>query len=1318
MGLRRYWCFICGLLSFVALPIAATEVRNGSFERGAKGWAMSSGVTIVSLKGAPHGKFALKCQGDGASASQPFIVTPNTPYSLTLWFRMEGVKPLQGSGYAYAAVYEFDFHGNLLAFRDFVQAVGTQDWQQAKATWTSHPRAFYTEVRLGLYNAEGIAWFDGVQVVQDTKVPDRYTEAPFVKGLVALVVDDSMLPSNPAAPSPQQLASLLRQAGYRPQFVTFEQLARIPIDSVRLVVLPNAPFFPLEAHRPLLKLLMQGTDLLTFGGYAFDAPLVRTSQGYLPIRFGEPLTATLLNENPGFERVGVNESALGWKRTDERHCFVTIQTARSGQRCAVVRLPQGSAGSAMWSASVPVQTGDHLRLSAWVKVDNVTGNGYAFVAYYPFSGDHWVDPRDIAQLRTTQDWQFVSTTFVVPYGVDRVEVRFGIYNACGTAYFDEVRLERVDLPPCVNTHYGKPHDGLEISSLQLGMFDPHHLLHNAVQLKTVSPFVEKWAWQAEQPLTGFSAVGVLCRSARWQPLVAAYDRFGREVGTVGALMHHFSGPFADSTWVFFGVDNVDLTTFQGFNERVLLPLLHRLRKGIYLFNLRSHSACYRPGEPVEVSVQASNTSGEEFNGMVVFTLKPEWREDLLRPFIEASERTLPIRLAAGETQTVTVRWEGLEMPEGLYSVTARVGTETAQIDAAEAGLVIFDGHFSPDRLPPLSGFGYAHNYFSLNGQPTFLLGTDTWANWFHSPSQSDPLFWWRQLLLMRDAGLTVFENLQWTPPQYRFTEAEWRQLDALIYLSHHAGLVYMAGLLIGHDVAVDDDELERQAQFVTEFARRYRDAVGLIYYLNGDYQLRPKMPEQQNICWQIAQVRQWNERLARTIKAVDPQHPTTSEYYQRPVGGIELRQTIDGLDVANIGYFDEPGKDLRCFGAVFKLADMRLYGKSLNIGEFGVKTHPAWERTLGAIGYHIRRTEEEQWRMMLLVPQFAFALGASKVQNWCWRDDDDRVFPWGLVYPCDNVLKPAFKAYRAAAFLLQQLRPIWRKPKVVLIVPFSNLAEPSGEKVWWASLIAADTLLRLRVDFAVANDFDLSGELLEGVKVAFLPGALKVAPETEAVLKAFIARGGVIYRSGAGGEEAWEVNCPEVGMQTPEQLERYRQVLQQAGVEGIPIEPNFPTLLAFRVPLLNGVVFVFVNASDAPVSFAAYPSDMPSICMSLGAWQVGMVALDQRRHVFLLEGNGKIGVGDEWRAEGDGHFIVWADEGDIHTARRLWLIPTEATTVKLCRHSKMLVKVAEIGEWCFGLWRVLTPADITVSDEALVVRVDRALRGEIIRIAE
>jgi len=48
----------------------------------------------------------------------------------------------------------------------------------------------------------------------------------------------------------------------------------------------------------------------------------------------------------------------------------------------------------------------------------------------------------------------------------------------------------------------------------------------------------------------------------------------------------------------------------------------------------------------------------------------------------------------------------------------------------------------------------------------------------------------------------------------------------------------------------------------------------------------------------------------------------------------------------------------------------------------------------------------------------------------------------------------------------------------------------------------------------------------------------------------------------------------------------------------------------------------------------------------------------------------------------------------------------------------MLVKVAEIGEWCFGLWRVLTPADITVSDEALVVRVDRALRGEIIRIAE
>ncbi len=308
-------------------------------------------------------------------------------------------------------------------------------------------------------------------------------------------------------------------------------------------------------------MLMRGCDLLTFGGYAFDVPLVRTESGYRPTRFGEVLTAELLNANPSFETMRSDGEAEGWQRTSKQHCFVTTQIAHEGQKSAAVRIaPDEGAKSAAWIASVPVQAGERLRLSGWVKTEAVQGNGYAFLAYYPFSGNQWVNPRDIAQIRGTTDWRFVTATFVVPFGVERVEVRFGIYNAVGTAYFDEVRLKRVELPLWVNTRYGEPHDGLEVSPLQLGMFDAHHPLRNAVHLRSAAPFLPSWEAKASSaPFTGFSTVGVLRQAARWQPLVNALDRFGRLCGTAAAWLQHYAGPFAGGNWLFFGVDNIDLT---------------------------------------------------------------------------------------------------------------------------------------------------------------------------------------------------------------------------------------------------------------------------------------------------------------------------------------------------------------------------------------------------------------------------------------------------------------------------------------------------------------------------------------------------------------------------------------------------------------------------------------------------------------------------------------------------------------------------------------------------------------------------------------
>ena len=400
----------------------------------------------------------------------------------------------------------------------------------------------------------------------------------------------------------------------------------------------------------------------------------------------------------------------------------------------------------------------------------------------------------------------------------------------------------------------------------------------------------------------------------------------------------------------------------------------------------------------------------------------------------------------------------------------------------------------------------------------------------------------------------------------------------------------------------------------------------------------------------------------------------------------------------------------------FKLADMRVYGKSLNIGEFGVKTHPAWERELGAAGYHIRRSEGEQYRLFLSLPQYAFGLGASKVQNWCWRDDDDSVFPWGLIYTCDDVPKPALKAYRAAAMILRRLKPVWRKPEVLLIVPDNSRLRADSAKSLHAALVAANTLLSLRADFAVASDLALDEKVLNGVKVAFLPGAVVVSEEAEAVLKKFALSGGVVYRS--GGETAKEFEVSDFSEVDKGLREHYRQVLAKANVPLIGVEPDLQTLHAFEVSLRNGVAFVFVNASDNPVAFTARTKGGLSIGMGLDGWQAGLIATDESGRVFVAEGSGQISVNGELITEGNGHFAVVSEsDSDLRAAGQLSLFATEATVISVRRRQNApYLKVAEVGEWQNGEWKVLERAKVSLQPGAVTVKIPDDLKGMVVRL--
>ena len=231
-------------------------------------------------------------------------------------------------------------------------------------------------------------------------------------------------------------------------------------------------------------------------------------------------------------------------------------------------------------------------------------------------------------------------------------------------------------------------------------------------------------------------------------------------------------------------------------------------------------------------------------------------------------------------------------------------------------------------------------------------------------------------------------------------------------------LVFMPGLLIGHNVAIGDDRLAQESRLCEDYAKRFAKSPALLWYLNGDYVLDParhatdvralwnrwlaasytdrthwretwgdsaagltwgdlNFPPPDSGRWDDPAAvdratfvewltRRWNSSHVAAVRRHDPVHAITSEYYSTPIGGIDLPRTIDGQDVANVGFFDRPGTDLENLPLRLALNDLRLRGKGVSLGEYGVKTHPAWSNANGGQDYHLVRTPEEQRRLFMV----------------------------------------------------------------------------------------------------------------------------------------------------------------------------------------------------------------------------------------------------------------------------------------------------------------------------------------------------------------
>ncbi len=1147
-------------------------LEDGGFTGSAWGWQLTGGAS-VQRTGGPRSLGTVYVHTDSGDYARFLVLGPvaGKTYTLTGWVRTDAVAAQESGAGAYFAASQFEFQGRPTEFTvDGKQATeirygnftGTGRWQRFSQSVKCLPTTAWFEVVVGIYRASGDAWFSGLTFVEGGQLAEleetigprdaaEWAHRDMLRrsGRVrprAAILQDAALPVRGAASDPRRLAMLLASTHdiaflSAAQIADAAQLSRVHFD---LLVLPYGETFPLPAKDTVLDFLSDGGDLFTTGGYAFQSPVIERDGAWH--FYADKLTPPTPADN-------LLPAISMWKPSNPRLATITS----SGRDAAIARVEIPThlrQQSADWSVDVPATgEGTQYFFSARVRIADVTAapDGLASVGVEQLDAQGnpaYAARLTFAELRGTAGWQRVERTFYLVPDCKTLRIRIALHDAAGTIEATDIRLEHRPPQVRINTSLGWPEDSLTVSRRQIGIFDPSYPLKRVTVLRTPSA----GASVIETPMTaqGYAASGVIgMGDACWVPVLEAYDASGRKRGAAGALMHHHNGAYTRSTWAFFGVDNHDLfAPGCAAGEQAFAMAARALAGKCFLHSLETDFATYREGEPVRLRVLLSNYGLRSMSLRVrlhvldgastVFTLT---RSLLPRP---------------GQTQVLEGTWHPGTFAAAHYRVRAELIEDAHVIDIIESGF----NAWKPETLHAGMPVAFHDNYFQVDGRTVFLQGTDDYLHTFIDQNEN-PRTWLTDAQGCRDASIDVYENLMGLRgPQHRPTETWWRWVDAMLLNTQSVGGIFFPGMLVFSNTAVSDADLTDQKAYVRAFAERYREAAGIMYYLNGDLELHdPNLPNLQQLyndflrskygndetlraAWTVSPpeavlgkltirrgsdhwndirtlddfqfrtflVRRWLNALHDSIREVDTVHPVTAEFYQSPVSGIDLLTALGKLELANFGYFNEKDEDFYRFPQTCRFLDQSMRGKGINVGEFGVKTHPAWNDT----GYYIEaRTEAVEQSYFLSLSHYAFALGASKIQNWCWKYPADLTFEWGLNYPNDLVSRDVRAFYRNSGLFFRALRPCYEAASAVVLLASDSRMGGQGQRIVEGQLNAIRLLLDRNLRFGTLTDEFLS-ELPAGVKTIFYPLAYCPSDAIVAQLTAFVERGGSLYLSG------------------------------------------------------------------------------------------------------------------------------------------------------------------------------------------------------------